>query len=70
MRLSLYCKSQAIVPFSPTEKEWEAAARIAIEKSYQDVYRKAFQVEAQLVLEAVHKPLTADDVRRILDGAA
>jgi hypothetical protein len=54
----------------PGETEAQLAARHAAENAYQDAYRKAFQLETQLLIDAQRKPLTADDVRRILDGAA
>ncbi len=70
MRLSLHCKTKALVTMPPGETEAQLAARHAAENAYQDAYRKAFQLETQLLLDAQRKPLTADDVRRILDGAA
>jgi hypothetical protein len=54
----------------PDETEAQLAARHAAENAYQDAYRKSFELETQLIIEAQRKALTADDIRRILDGAA
>lgn len=70
MRLSLYCKTKALMALPPQETAVQREQRLAVEGAYRDAYQRAFIVETDLVLKAERHPLTAEDVRRILDGAA
>ena len=70
MRLAFYCKTKALQNIPHAETTTQRAERLAVEGAYRDAYQRAFMLETELMLAAERKPLGAEDVRRILDGAA